>query len=1635
MLLAGRSGTGRRTGVQLISHMLDLTFETPKVSREYTLSEFKKYLKTLLIDAGINDKKLVLFVEDHQMCEPEFYEYLNSLISAGEIPGLFAPEELDPLLSSLQEELRNEFECRTVYELFVTRVGRNLRIVLSLDCKHPNFLSNCSSNPALTTKCNVIWSDAWSKGSMSKVCEVQLSEILQNLEAPQDEISSLLMQIHITCIDSGATPLHFFQLLDNYKHILKSKLSSQDDESKHLIAGLDKLREAAELVDKLSKKAQSQKILLKDKQAEADAALDKINVALEKKADRKQEAEKLKRQCLEDEEVIKERKVLIEEELVDIMPEVEAAREQVGELKQDNLNEIKAFRVPPDPVHDVLGAVLFLMGVKDTTWGNMKKFLSQRGVVQNIMNYDAHYITKDIRDAVKKIIDKKKASFDDKVIRAASVATAPLAAWVKANVKYSEVLLKIEPLEVEMNSLLSDLKKSQSRVQECTRQLEELEESTKVLNNELKAKTNEAAELRVGLEQAEKMLNSAQNLLLQLSGEKDRWEVQVEEIKNNVRLLPYKSLLSAGYIIYTGKDDEKIRLKKLNEWKQMLKDSSFSFIKFMCTESQLLKWKTEGLPADELSMENAIMLRNTVKTPIIFDPATQATEWLKSTLKNEEGAVEFFTQNDPKYNTKLEIAIRFGKTCVIEEVDGVDKMLFPVLRKDLIHQGPRWVVQCGDKTVDYNDGFRLFFATRDSFLDIPPNAAPLVLIVNFTVTKSGLESQLLSITINFEEPELEKKKTEILQEEEKFKIKLAEYQKMLLDELASSTGNILENKQLVDSLNNTKAQSSEIEKALVESQKFQESLDTQRNIYRSFAATGADLFMVIEDLLKINNMYQFSLASFINMFRKALESKPAASSTDEKLKLLSDTLIKLVFYEIGRSLFKHDRLTYGLHFVHGIFPKLFGENEWEFFTGTVVAPTESTQAFPRWATPDRKPMFNSFASLFPKLIRALQLENQDMWMGFAASAECEKEFPSSVKTQITPFQRLLVVKTFRPDRLESAMDSFVCEALGKRTIAPAPLSLKSLYENDTDCFTPILFITSPGSDPSDELQEFAAMEVGRQGYHELAMGGGENQLAIQMMKEAAEKGEWVCLKNLHLVTPWLATLEKEFKLLSPDKKFRLWLTSEPHMKFPSILLKTSLTITYESPPGIKNSLQRTYQSWAPTFDEGNLLKAQTLFILAWFNSVIQERRKYIPQGWSKYYEFSYGDLKAGETILSEIIDSTQGALPQWEIVHGLLENAIYGGRVDNPFDMRVLKTYLKQFFTNDVFQGTKKLSNMIQVPKAATIKDYIQYISKLPDHDYPAMFGLPPNIDRSVQRFNSQHYINILKHITAVSKEDLKFDREMWAKALGPILKLWKSIYKPDGFRALKIKPGHLNSEDPIEAFAYMEAQNMLGTLQKINETLSSIARVIKGSGMLTSKIESEATALLKREVPEGWCKFWEGPDNPQDWLVKFERKASAILSWVERVSNGSLLESNLNLSDLFHPETFFNALRQKSGRALKCPIDDLKLVSTFEKKALGGKIAVHLEGMYLQGAAFDGGKIVDQSSEHLQELLPLPVCTIAWVRKSDADPYMEGSTVSVPVYFSILRDNLLCELQVPNSGSADDRIISGVAMFLDGSD
>jgi dynein heavy chain 2, cytosolic len=158
-------------------------------------------------------------------------------------------------------------------------------------------------------------------------------------------------------------------------------------------------------------------------------------------------------------------------------------------------------------------------------------------------------------------------------------------------------------------------------------------------------------------------------------------------------------------------------------------------------------------------------------------------------------------------------------------MDTIEPILYPLMRREFQSQGPRYVVQIGDKIVDYNSDFRLYITTRNTSLSLPPDALAITSVVNFTTTRAGLTGQLLAVTIQHEKPELEAKKTELLRTEEDFKIKLAALEDTLLEELASAKGNILENKELLDSLNKTKESAATIEKSLDESIKLTDSLE------------------------------------------------------------------------------------------------------------------------------------------------------------------------------------------------------------------------------------------------------------------------------------------------------------------------------------------------------------------------------------------------------------------------------------------------------------------------------------------------------------------------------------------------------------------------------------------------------------------------------------------------------------------------------------------------------------------------------------------------------------------------------------------------------------------------------------------
>uniref|UniRef100_A0A671UXN0 Cytoplasmic dynein 2 heavy chain 1 n=1 Tax=Sparus aurata TaxID=8175 RepID=A0A671UXN0_SPAAU len=1619
LLLAGRSGVGRHTATCLVSHMHGYTLFTPKISRGYTLKHFNNDLKTVMQLAGLEGQQVVLLLEDYQFVHTAFLEMVNSLLSSGEVPGLYTPEELEPLLTSLKDAASQDGFTGPLYNYFSYRIQQNLHIVLIMDCSNSNFTINCESNPAFYRKCSVQWMEGWSESSMKKVSGEG--------EGKRGDLCRLFLMVHESCREHGATPSQYMAFLHVYTALYCRKQSQLTTRQQHLQAGVAKLNEAKALVDELKRRAAEQSVLLKTKQQEADSALQEITTSMQNASDQKTEMEKIKGKMAQEVSKIEERKAKIDDELKEVQPLVDEAKRAVGNIKPEALSEIRSLRMPPDVIRDILEGVLRLMGIFDTSWVSMKSFLAKRGVREDIATFEARNITPEIRQSVEELLNRNKASFDPKNAKRASAAAAPLAAWVKANVQYSHVRERIEPLEREQAGLMENLRKTESRKNKLEDQLNSVGAKVNELKEKFQCHTTEAAKLEAEVTKAQDTITAAQQLISQLDGEHTRWNTQVmSEIKNELDTLPMQAMLAAAFITYLSAAPEDRRRYCLETWMTQSGLQKFDLRSFLCSESEQLIWKSQGLPSDDLSMENALVILQSVACPFLIDPSSRATEWLRTHLSHQR--LEVINQQDNNFMTSLELAVRFGKTLIIQEMDGVEPVLYPLLRRDLIAQGPRYVVQIGDKVIDYNEDFRLFMATRNPTPFIPPDAISVVTEVNFTTTRAGLRGQLLALTIQQEKPELETAKTRLLQQEEDKKIQLAQLEESLLETLATAQGNILENRELIDSLNQTKASSALIQESLLESHRLQTSIDQERDAYLPLAESASKMYFVITDLSKINNMYRFSLASFLRLFQRALQAKKEVENTEARIAALEASLKNMVYEYVCRSLFKADQLMFALHFVKGMHPELFQESEWDVFTGTIVGEMFKKEEFPFWIDQERHGAVAIFKTTFPALYQSLCLSDSDLWLSFSQSSQCEQEIPSSIAKKITPFQQLLLVEAVRPDRLQSAMAAFATQALGMKELSPPPLNLRRLYTETLE-WEPVLIIISPGADPSQELAELAAETI--------SMGQGQADVALATLRECSRNGDWLCLKNLHLVTSWLPLLEKELNVLHPKAGFRLWLTAEVHPRFPPILLQSSLKITYEAPPGLKKNLLRTYESWTPEqISKGGVLaRAQSLFCLAWFHAVCQERRNYIPQGWTKFYEFSLSDLRAGFEIIDRLFEG--GKAFQWEFVHGLLESAIYGGRIDNPSDLRILRSYLEQFFSAHLFSsslsagqrksrgGTRFFPPQISLPNSCSILDYRSVIENLPEDDRPAFFGLPANIERSSQRIISSQVISQLRVLSRSVATGSKFDRELWSNGLSPVLHLWKKLNQGSTLIHQKVAPPTEGQGSPVLSFIALEQFNAIRMVQSIHQSLAALSKVIRGTQLLTPEVQKLATALLNQECPLTWQNKWEGPEEPMQYLRAVVTQALAIQSWVERAGRQALLSDTLDLAELFHPDTFLNALRQETARSMGCSMDSLVFVSSWRSPITQAKLQVKVGGLQLEGCSFDGVHLCENQHDS-PSVSAVPPCYMAWVPQVRI-----CESIWLPLYTNSERVKVVTHICLPCGANPNQWIQTGAALFL----
>lgn len=349
----------------------------------------------------------------------------------------------------------------------------------------------------------------------------------------------------------------------------------------------------------------------------------------------------------------------------------------------------------------------------------------------------------------------------------------------------------------------------------------------------------------------------------------------------------------------------------------------------------------------------------------------------------------------------------------------------------------------------------------------------------------------------------------------------------------------------------------------------------------------------------------------------------------------------------------------------------------------------------------------------------------------------------------------------------STVTGFIDAVFGPSFIDHSELNLNQLVLEQVSSKTPISMCSIPGYDASYRVEHLAAETNSK--LTSVAMGSAEGfSLAEAAIKTCSRAGSWVLLKNVHLAPSWLIQLEKLIYSLKPHANFRLFLTMETNPKVPVNVIRMSRVLMFEPPPGIKANLHETLSSIAPVrVAKGPNERARLYFLLGWLHSVVQERLRYSPIGWTKMYEFNDSDHEMALSTIDAWLDTAASGRSNispskipWDAIRILIKDTIYGGKIDSEFDQKILDSFVNALFTPLSYETEFNLvakredGDKLSIPDGTKLPQFLGWVKQLPDQEPPHWLGLPGNAERVLMEAKGHSLVSRIKKLQSMSLED-----------------------------------------------------------------------------------------------------------------------------------------------------------------------------------------------------------------------------------------------------------------------------------------
>ena len=573
--------------------------------------------------------------------------------------------------------MKKEFPKRpptpeNLYDYFLSRARKNIHVVLCFSPVGEKFRSRSLKFPGLFSGCTMDWFSRWPKDALIAVAQHFLSsyDIVCTAKVKQEVVQAMgVFQDFVaeSCVNyfdrfrrtTHVTPKSYLSFIAGYKNIYTERKKHLGQLSDRMKLGLEKLVEAGESVSQLAKDLAIKEKELEVASKDAQVVLAEVTVKAQAAEKVKAEVQKVKDKAQAVADLISADKSVAEKKLAKARPALEEAERALQTIKSADIATVRKLGKPPHLIMRIMDCVLLLFQRKldnmaidserpspKSSWGESLKMMSQTGFLQGLQNFPKDTINEETVELLQPYFMMEDYNMESAKKVCGNVAG--LCSWTQAMGYFYGINKEVLPLKANLAIQEVKFAQAQAELQEAQAILDEKQKELDVVRAMYDEAVRKKQTLIDDAETCRRKMSAASALIDGLGGEKERWTEQSKEFEAQINRLVGDVLLASAFLSYAGPFNQEFRLILLKSWKEQMSQCEIPFsldlnLVDMLTDSATVgEWNLQGLPNDELSIQNGIIVTKATRFPLLIDPQGQGKTW----IKNREGGKEFQVRED-----------------------------------------------------------------------------------------------------------------------------------------------------------------------------------------------------------------------------------------------------------------------------------------------------------------------------------------------------------------------------------------------------------------------------------------------------------------------------------------------------------------------------------------------------------------------------------------------------------------------------------------------------------------------------------------------------------------------------------------------------------------------------------------------------------------------------------------------------------------------------------------------------------------------------------------------------------------------------------------------------------------------------